>query len=129
MRARYAAPPVATWVAAQPPTTLFTTSVSKAEIFYGIAILPDGTCRSSLAVLAERMFADIFARRVLAFDSAAAEHYASIVAVRRGKGRPIQEFDGLIAQVATRDVDGFADCELTIINPWNDDVRRACTDQ
>jgi toxin FitB len=127
MRARYAAPPVATWVAAQPPTTLFTTSVSKAEIFYGIAILPDGARRSSLAMLAERMLEDIFARRVLAFDSAAAEHYASIVAVRRGKGRPIQEFDGLIAaiarnagaQVATRDVDGFADCELTIINPWN----------
>jgi predicted nucleic acid-binding protein len=46
------------------------------------------------------------------------------------KGRPIQHFDALIAAIArnagaplaTRDVDGFADCELTIINPWSDDV-------
>ena len=130
MRARHAAPPVSTWAAAQPPATLFTTSVSKAEIFYGIAILPDGARRSSLAVLAEQMFNGIFARRVLAFDTAAAEHYAKIVAGRRGKGRPIQQFDALIAaiargagaQLATRDADDFADCELTVINPWRSDL-------
>jgi predicted nucleic acid-binding protein len=43
------------------------------------------------------------------------------------KALPIQGFDGLIAaiarnagaQLATRDVEGFADCELSVINPWN----------
>jgi toxin FitB len=79
------------------------------------------------------MFDKVFARRVLPLDANVAEQYARIVAVRRSKGRPIQKFDGLIAaiarnagaQLATRDVDGFADCELTIINPWIDDGDRA----
>ena len=30
------------WVSAQPRATLYTTSVSKAEILYGIAVLPVG---------------------------------------------------------------------------------------
>jgi hypothetical protein len=61
---------------------------------------------------------------------AAADYFGEIIAARRSKGRPIQHFDALIAAIArnagaplaTRDVDGFADCELTIINPWSDDV-------
>jgi predicted nucleic acid-binding protein len=54
-------------------------------------------------------------------------HYAKIVAFRRRKGRPIQSFNAQIAAIAragdapraTRDVDGFADCALAIINPWD----------
>jgi toxin FitB len=121
------ADPVYTWVDAQPETTLCTTSVNKAEILYGIAILPEGGRRAALALVAAQVFEEDFAGRVLRFDDLAADHYADIVVSRRRQGRPIDSVDAMIAaitraagaQLATRDVNGFADCGLTIINPWN----------
>jgi toxin FitB len=127
IRARQAAAPVFAWVASHLQTMLCTTSVNKAEILYGIAVLPEGGRRSALAMAAERMFDGVFEGRVLPFDADAAAHYARIVACRRNKGRPIANFDAQIAaiaraanaQLATRNVAGFADCGLTLINPWN----------
>lgn len=63
---------------------------------------------------------------VLPFTSEAAAHYAQVTAIRRLLGRSIGAFDALIAAsalaagvaVATRDVAGFEDCGLTLINPW-----------
>ena len=120
------AEPVYAWVDAQPETTLCTTSVNKAEIMYGIAVLPEGGRRAALAMVAEQVFEDDFEGRVLPFDDMAADHYADIAASRRRKGRPIESFDAMIAAItraagallATRDVNGFADCGLTLINPW-----------
>jgi hypothetical protein len=53
--------------------------------------------------------------------------YPKIVAKRAHLGRPISQFDALIASVcqsrnatiATRNTSDFEDCGLTIINPWN----------
>ena len=114
------------WVSAQPRATLYTTSISKAEILYGIAVLPEGRRRLALAAAAEAMFADDFEGRVLPFDAAAAVHYAKIVAARRREGRPIEAFDVQIAAttlvagagLATRDTGDFAGYGLTQINPW-----------
>lgn len=114
------------WVAAQPRAALYTTSVSKAEIRYGIAALPEGWRRAALAAAAEAMFTDDFAGRVLPFDEGAAVHYAEIVVARRREGRPIEAFDAQIAatarvagaDLATRDVGDFAGCGITLVNPW-----------
>jgi predicted nucleic acid-binding protein len=119
-------PAVFAWASMQPRSMLFTTSVNKAEIFYGVVALPMGRRRSALFELAEAMFADDFLDRVLPFDAAAAVRYASIVTSRQQVGRPIEPFDAQIAatalvfgaEIATRDVGGFADCGLTVINPW-----------
>jgi hypothetical protein len=119
-------PAVFAWVAAQPRALLYTTSVNKAEILYGIAGLPEGRRRSYLARTATAMFAEEFAERVLPFDAAAAAHYAEIVVGRRRTGNPIEAFDAQIAatalvfgaDIATRDVSGFSGCGLTVINPW-----------
>ena len=119
-------PAVLAWVAAQPRARLFTTSVSQAEILFGIAALADGRRRRGLAAAAEAMFAEDFAQHILAFDEAAAPHYARLVADRRRAGRPIEAFDALIAAtalaagaaVATRDLGGYIDCGLTLIDPW-----------
>ena len=62
------------WVSVQPRATLYTTNVSKAEILYGIAVLPERRAAAGA------MFADDFEGRVLPFDEAAAVHYAEIVA-------------------------------------------------
>jgi len=114
------------WVSSQPRATLYTTSVNKAEILYGIAVLPEGRRRLALAAAAAAMFADDFEGRVLPFDEAAAVHYAEIVAARRREGRSIEAFDAQIAAtarvagagLATRDTGDFAGCGLTLVNPW-----------
>jgi toxin FitB len=119
-------PKVFAWVAAQPRATLYTTSVTQAEILYGIAALPKGRRRTALAVAAGVMFAEDFADRVLPFDGTAAVCYAEIVTTRQRAGAPIEAFDALIAAtalavgaaMATRDVGGFEGCGLTLINPW-----------
>jgi predicted nucleic acid-binding protein len=114
------------WVAAQPRAELYTTSVNKAEILYGVAALPDGRRRAALAAAAEAMFTDDFAGRVRPFDEAAAVHYAAIAGARRREGRPIEALDAQIAatarlagaELATRDVGDFAGCGLTLVNLW-----------
>jgi predicted nucleic acid-binding protein len=125
MRSHPAAP-VFAWAAAQPRTALYTTSINKAEILYGIAVLPEGRRRTALAVAAEAMFIDDFAGRVLPFDEEAAVRYAEIITARRREGRPIEAFDAQIAatarvagaELATRDVGDFAGCGLALVNPW-----------
>ena len=114
------------WTAAQPRSSLYTTSINVAEILYGIATLPPGRRRSTLADLAGAMFAEDFAQRVLPFDDQAAAHYADIVVSRRQQGRPIEAFDAQIAAIAmvaradlaTRDTGGFSGCGLSLIDPW-----------
>jgi predicted nucleic acid-binding protein len=118
---------VATWVAQQPGTELFTTSITEAEIFYGIELLGRGKRREGLLAAAEAMFSEDFAGRVLVFDSDAARVFAKIGAARRSLGRPISHADAQIAalaqvrgaKLATRNVDDFEDCGIEVVDPWN----------
>jgi predicted nucleic acid-binding protein len=83
--------------------------------------------RTMPGVAAEAMFAEDLAGRVLPFNSDAAVHYAEIVTTRRRMGNPIEAFDALIAatalsagaDVATRDIGGFANCGVSLIDPWS----------
>jgi hypothetical protein len=117
---------VLAWVSAQPRAQLYTTHITQAEIFYGVAALPEGRRRAALAAAAEAMFAEDFAGRILPFEAMAAPRYADIVLARRRAGNPIEGFDALIAatalaagaSVATRDTGGFSDCGFTVIDPW-----------
>ena len=114
------------WFAGQRRATLFTTSITKAEILYGIALLPAGRRKAALADAAERMFARVFASRMLAFDAVAATHYAEILMARRRAGKPMETLDAQIAAtalaagatVATRNLADFAGCGLDVIDPW-----------
>ena len=118
------------WVTRQPAPALFVTSVTQAEIFYGLALLSPGRRREALERAMEQMFAEDFARRVLPFDTAAARAYARIVAGRRVAGRPVGQSDAKIAAialvhgaaVATRNVADFLDCGVTVIDPWTSDL-------
>jgi predicted nucleic acid-binding protein len=113
------------WMASRPAQELFTTSVTKAEILYGIEIMPQGKRRDSLEHAARRMF-EYLAGRILPFDDEAAPIYAEIVASRRRSGRQIGQSDAQIAAIArlhncslaTRNVEDFADCGIALINPW-----------
>lgn len=117
---------VVAWVASNPATSQYTTSITQAEILHGILLLPAGRRRTQLLNAAHGMFAEDFAGRVLGFGSDAAPLYAQIAADRRRAGRPISHFDAQIAsiaracgaRVATRNVADFGGCGLTLINPW-----------
>ena len=117
---------VITWMDDQPTGTLFTTSITEAEILTGIEALPAGARRRGLAAAAEWTFGVMFAGRILPFDSGAAQAYAVIASSRRAQGRPIGQFDCQIAaiarsrgaQVATRDEEGFHGCGIDVVNPW-----------
>ncbi|MFY9645278.1 MAG: type II toxin-antitoxin system VapC family toxin [Terriglobales bacterium] len=117
---------VAGWVAKQAPEELFTTSVTEAEIFYGIELLAASKRRESLLSAAEKMFTRVLQGRVLAFESEAARPFARIVARRRALGCPVGHADAQIAAIAqvhsaalaTRHSDDFEDCGVTVVNPW-----------
>ncbi len=118
---------LASWMRAQPMSSLFTAAMCHAEILAGIAVLPDGRRRAGLEAMAEAIFDQVFSGRVLPFDArAAAASYAELFAVRRRTGRPIMTPDLIVAAVAhahratvvTRDVGGFEGCGLTVMDPW-----------
>lgn len=114
------------WVAAQRPVDLHTTSITLAEILYGVSIMPDGLRSRNLSHAVGRIFADYFPNRILPFDGNAAVAYAAVMAGRRRIGKPISIVDAQIAAigrahgaaVATRNVKDFADCGIEVVNPW-----------
>jgi predicted nucleic acid-binding protein len=120
-------PRVVAWVANQPATELFTTSITEAEIFYGIELLTKGKRRDGLLAAAEAMFAEDLAGSVFGFESNAARVFSRIAAYRRALGRPISHADAQIAAIsqvrgaklATRNVADFQDCGLDVVDPWN----------
>ena len=119
-------PNVLRWFEAQAPVSVFTTAVSQAEMLYGLELLPIGRRRSALQVAIEKVFSEEFAGRILPFDQDAARAFAKIVARRDALGRPISQFDGMIAAIAlsrraalaTRNTADFRDCGLKIVDPW-----------
>ena len=114
------------WVSRQMPTDLYLSTITEAEMRYGVEILPEGRRRDKLLNAMEAMFREDFAGRILPFDRAAAQAYATIAASRRTTGQPIRHADCQIAaiahssdsSVATRNVRDFEDCGVRVINPW-----------
>ena len=114
------------WLAAQPRSGVFTTTITLAEILYGVDALPPGKRRTRLLVAVEKIFAQEFEGRILSSDEDAARAFAGIVASRDRGGRPISQFDAMIAaiarvqhaELATRNVADFDRCGIRVIDPW-----------
>lgn len=117
---------VVQWVDRQPVDRLFTTAVTQAEILYGLEFMDRGKRRDARLAMADRLFSEDFAGRILVFDSAAAAYFARIAADWRRAGKPGGSLDSLIAAiarangmaVATRNTRHFEDCGIDVINPW-----------
>lgn len=116
------------WLTRQPIAGLFTTTITQAEILYGLALLPEGKRRDGLRDAAYAMFEEDFAGRILPFDTDAALAYSDIAAERRLDGQPISQFDAQIAGItrsrgaglATRNVRDFVNCDIMIVDPWTE---------
>ena len=117
---------VLTWIDAQIIETLYLSTISLAELRFGIAALAPGKRRDTLHTSLEQRILPLFAGRILPFDAAASEAYAVLRARARAQGKAIASADGYIAAtatshsliVATRDTGPFEAAGLTVINPW-----------
>lgn len=120
-------PRAVSWLAAQPRSALFTTTVTRAELFYGLHLLPEGQRKAGLLEAVQAIFDTDMAGQVLGFDSDAADVYAMLAASRKAAGKPISQLDAMIAAIAksrgaglaTRNVKDFADCGVAIVDPWS----------
>lgn len=121
------APGVLAWLQQQDDGLVFTTAVTRGELLYGLNIMAQEKRRDTLVSGLKRIFAVRFTGRVLAYDEAAADAYALILARRRSMGRPIGASDAMIAGIthsrgaslATRNVRDFEGCGITLIDPWH----------
>ena len=120
-------PAVSGWLSEQRWARLYTTAITEAELAYGVALLPGGRRRDTLALAVTRLLQEGLGGRVLAFDRAAAVAYGEFAARRRAGGRPVAVADGQIAAIArahgaaliaTRDAGGFEGCGVAVANPW-----------
>jgi len=121
-------PGILSWMERQAMAGLFTTTLTQAEIFYGLALLPEGHRREALIAAAQPMFDVDLAGRILPFDTDAALAYPEIAVRRRQSGQPISQIDAQIAAIvrsrgarlATRNVRDFVDCGITVVDPWTE---------
>jgi len=117
---------VVSWMNDQEASTLFLTTITLGEIGYGLEILPQGKRRLQLEQGFERVIAEAFTGRILAFDEEAARLYGVLMGRRKAIGRPLSILDGQIASiarargcaVATRNVRDFVECGVDILNPF-----------
>jgi len=119
-------PQVIAWLDRQAPATLYLSTITVAELQYGIACLPDSRRRDLLQQGVDALI-QLYEGRILSFDLAAARRYADLAAQarQRGLGFPLPDsYIGAIAavskfKVATRDEAPYLAAGLSIVNPWN----------
>lgn len=120
-------PAVVEWLDKQVADTLYLSSITLAELRFGIGVLSAGRRKNELNQILNGIV-DMFAGRVLAFDAEAALHYAELAVAARNAGKGLPTPDGYIAAfakshnfaVATRDESPFKAAGLNVVNPWHD---------
>ncbi len=99
------------------------------ELEFGLQLLPPGQRRDGLrSVLSE--FISAYEDRILPLERTEAEQAAQFRAQAHRSGRVLDLGDALIAgtakvhslSVATRNVEDFADLDVGVTNPWEDDL-------
>ena len=90
------------WIDAQTIETLYLSTISLAELRFGIAALVPGKRRDMLHASLEQRILPLFAGRILPFDAAASEAYAVLRARAQAQVKAIAPADGYIAATAAR---------------------------
>lgn len=117
---------VISWLDQEEVSKLYITTITIAEISYGINALPEGNKRVLLAEAFSKTILTGFEHRIYPFDESSAYLYGKIMADRKVKGRPLSIPDGQICAIAlscdcviaTRNIRDFADCGIDIVNPF-----------
>ena len=118
-------PAVRAWLNNQAAETLYLSSVTLAELLFGIGALPAGKRKDMLGQALDGLMG-LFRDRVLSFDTDAARRYAELAVTAKRAGRGFPTPDGYIAAiaaargfiVASRDTAAYEAAHITVINPW-----------
>jgi toxin FitB len=118
-------PGVRAWLDEQAAPTLYLTTITLAELWFGIGAMPAGRRRDALTQTLDGLL-PLFDGRILDFNTAAARHYADRAVQARAAGHGLPTPDGYIAaiaaargfSVATRDVAPFQAAGVAVIDPW-----------
>lgn len=114
------------WLNQQDSQSLFISSISIAEISYGLYVLPKGKRRQQLKIRFEQFVRKAFQFRLLDFDEQAASIYGKVMGEAKLTGHPMSIADGQIAAVAltkgftlvTRNIKDFKYFGIMLINPF-----------
>ena len=120
-------PTVERWFDAQPPESVWTTTITIFEIRFGLALLAQCRRRDRLYDAFDHAIDEILGGRVLPFDRTAAETAAAIAARQRQIGWSVEIRDVQIAGItaarkatlATRNTRHFENLEINLVDPWH----------
>lgn len=118
-------PCVQAWLNQQVAETLYLSTITLAELLFGVASLPLGRRKDRLAKLLNDLI-QLFENRVLPFDVEAAQHFAKLATLAKSIGRGFPTPDGYIAAiaasrnftVASRDTSPFEAAGVPTLNPF-----------
>jgi len=113
------------WLDRQPRTSIWTTSVTVFETYFGLEAMPAGMRRETYAKGFENFLVRI-EHRIASFHTDAARCAGALMASWKLLGRPRELRDTMIAGIvlahratlATRNTRDFADIPATVIDPW-----------
>lgn len=116
---------VRAWLNDQAAETLYLSSVTVAELLFGLGSLPAGRRKDTLGQTLDGLLG-MFRDRVLPFDVDAARYYAGLATAARRAGRGFPTPDGYIAaiavsrgfMVASRDTAPYEAAGVRFLNPW-----------
>lgn len=102
------------------------TSITLAELRYGVELLPQGRRKQSLEARISVWVETLGAELILPFEGSAAEAFGRIRAGRRIMGRPITFADAAIAAISTcheatlytGNTKDFEHTGVNLFNPW-----------
>jgi predicted nucleic acid-binding protein len=117
---------VMAWLDRWQDSDIYITTITEAEIRYGISLMPAGKRRTQLQQFAAGVLDRTFGERILPFDSNAAKRYALIASSQKLAGMTVSVPDAQIAaiaasrgfSIATRNEKHFLHCGVTVVNPW-----------
>lgn len=119
-------PKVVAFVAAQALDLLYVSTVSFAEIRFGIELIPDASRRAELNDWLAHKVRPMFERRVLPVSGEVMFKWRLLVEEGRKAGHTFSQPDLIIAATAvchgltvvTRDAGDFEKARVPVINPW-----------
>jgi toxin FitB len=119
---------VLAFVAAQPLELLYISTVTLAEIRFGIELLPDIARRSELNDWLAHKVRPMFEQRVLAITEDIMFKWRLMVEEDRKVGHTFSQPDLIIAAtgqhhgltIVSRDTANYVNAQVTVFNPWTD---------
>jgi predicted nucleic acid-binding protein len=119
---------VLAFIAAQPLELLYISTVTLAEIRFGIELLPDVARRSELNDWLAHKVRPMFEQRVLAITEDIMFRWRLMVEEGRKAGHTFSQPDLIIAAtgqhhgltIVSRDTADYVKAQVTVFNPWTD---------